>query len=464
MDFKGKKVTILGLGLLGRGLGDARFFAERGADIIVTDLKTQADLAPSIAALAGFSNITFHLGGHRLEDFENRDLVIKGNGTPLNSLFIAHAVEHGIPVEMDAALFVKLCREKFPGAAGRGAPLVVGITGTRGKSTVTQLIYEMARAGFSAQEHASGAERRAVHLGGNVKDIATLALIDTVGANDIVVLELDSWQLQGFATDAISPNISVWTNFMTDHMNYYRGDMERYFEDKAAIARFQGEGDTFIAPHEIKEQIEKKFGALHGTWSAPDSLPPEWEIGLIGAHNRANAACAVQAARTMSVPDEIIKKVLKEFRGLPGRLESLGEKRGIAVYNDSNATTPDAAIAALRALAEQQRPIILIAGGNDKQLDFQALADELHDLRTNRIVKRVILFEGAASEKLKDLFADNPPPIMATTMREAVSAALGAATAGDIILLSPGATSFGIFKNEYDRGEQFKEAVDEVSE
>jgi UDP-N-acetylmuramoylalanine--D-glutamate ligase len=150
--FAGKKITLMGLGLLGRGLGDAKFFAEAGAELVVTDLKTEDELAPSVAALADLqtadghaANITFHLGEHRLEDFENRDLIIRAPNAPLDSPFIAHAREHGIPIEMDAALFVRLIRE-FAAAAGVPAPTIVGITGTRGKSTVTHLAYEMARA------------------------------------------------------------------------------------------------------------------------------------------------------------------------------------------------------------------------------------------------------------------------------------------------------------------------------
>ena len=151
--FAGKKITLMGLGLLGRGLGDAKFFAEAGADLIVTDLKTEAELAPSVAELANLrdangnpAKITFHLGGHRLEDFENRDLIIKAPDTPLDSPFIAHAREHGIPVEMDAALFVKLAMSATKPATEGMSPIIVGVTGTRGKSTTTHLIYEMIQA------------------------------------------------------------------------------------------------------------------------------------------------------------------------------------------------------------------------------------------------------------------------------------------------------------------------------
>jgi UDP-N-acetylmuramoylalanine--D-glutamate ligase len=486
MDFRGKKITLMGLGLLGRGLGDAKFFAAAGADLIITDLKTEAELAPSIAELRQFPNIVFHLGGHQMEDFENRDLIIRAPNAPLDSPFLAHAREHGILIEMDAALFVKLCHETpaSPASSLSSSPAIVGVTGTRGKSTVTQLIYEMARAAFDGGDSTSASSSRKVYLGGNVRDTATLPLIEKISGDDIVVLELDSWQLQGFAEDAVSPNIAVWTNFMPDHMNYYHGDMEQYFEDKAAIARFQKPSDVFIAPREIKEKIEARFGALAGKYIEPIALPlageeSDWEIALPGEHNRANAACAIAAARALAVPDQNIKKILKTFHGLPNRLELLGKKNGIAFYNDSNATTPDATIAALRALtlatplatplttkntAIVQRPIILIAGGSDKELDFAQLASEIEKLEHEKIIKKIILLEGKASEKLKAKLSslEKFPVTMVKNMDEAVDAAKGAAVSGDIILLSPAATSFGIFKNEYDRGEQFKNAFDRI--
>jgi len=452
--FRGKKITLMGLGLLGRGIGDARFFASQGAELIVTDLKTEAELAPAIAALAEFPNIVYHLGGHRLEDFDGRDLIIRAPNAPLDSPFLAHARAHGVPIEMDAALFVKLCGKKFSG--GAGGVTIVGVTGTRGKSTTTHLIYEMARAAG-----------RQTYLGGNERDTATLPFIEKVVAGDIVILELDSWQLQGFEEDRMSPHIAVWTNFMPDHINYYHGDMDRYFADKAAIARFQRAGDFFIAPREIKDRIEAKIlngATLAGKWVEPadgGGAADGWEIALPGEHNRANAACAIAASRCLDISDDVIKTVLKTFTGLPNRLELLGEKNGIAFYNDSNATTPDATLAALRTLVGH--PIVLIAGGSDKELDFTELAHELAKLHVKKSLKAMVLFEGKASEKLKALLPKNfPAPTMASNMQTAFEAARAAATPGDIILLSPGATSFGIFKNEYDRGDQFRRAVEVV--
>ncbi len=436
-NFNGKKITLMGLGLLGRGLGDARFFAEEGAELIVTDLKSETELKPSLEKLKGFPNITYRLGGHRMEDFENRDLIMRAPNAPLDSPFLAHARERGISVAMDASLFAKL-----------SPATIVGVTGTRGKSTVTQFIYEMARA--------AGKNPR---LGGNVRDMATLPLLRETKAGDIVVLELDSWQLQGFEEEKIGPHIAVWTNFMPDHMNYYHGDMDRYFRDKAAIARFQKKDDYFVTNADIKGKIEAKFGPLHATCITNAVIPVDWEVSLPGEHNRHNAALAAAAAKRLDVPDVIIKNVLKNFHGLPGRMEFLGEKQGVAFFNDSNATTPDATIAALEALAATDktkgRRIVLIAGGSDKALSFTDLAPVI-----NRAAAKIVLFEGTATEKLRPLLAKSLPQEIVKDMPAAFTAARKAAKSGDIVLLSPAATSFGIFKNEYDRGDQFKALFD----
>lgn len=267
--------------------------------------------------------------------------------------------------------------------------------------------------------------------------------------------------------------------------------MDRYFEDKAAIARFQKPGDFFIAPRDIKEKIEARFGKLAGTWvdpfvaayegnqkdaiqsvipANPYILPPSWEIALPGEHNRANAAMAVAAARLLEVPSITIKTVLKNFTALPNRIESLGEKNGIEFYNDSNSTTPEATIVALRTLREsvatKDRPIVLIAGGSDKALDFAGLMQEITSAPAvpQPTIKKLILFEGSATEKIKALLPKEllANIVMVSKMAQAVEAAKAAAEPGDIVLLSPAATSFGLFKNEYDRGDQFRALIEQM--
>ncbi|MEK7133822.1 MAG: Mur ligase family protein, partial [Patescibacteria group bacterium] len=234
--FCGKRITLMGLGLLGRGVGDAEFLAQCGAELTVTDKKSETELAESIAQLKKYPNITFHLGGHRTEDFTNADTIIKAAGVPLDSPEVAAARAAHVPVVMSTALFAKYAME--------AEAKIVGVTGTRGKSTVSHMIF-----------HSLKKAGRPAHLGGNVRGLSTLALLPDIKSSDICVLELDSWQLQGFGDMKLSPHIAVFTNLMPDHQNYYR-DMDTYFLDKANVFRFQGESDSLFVGPLILKRVE----------------------------------------------------------------------------------------------------------------------------------------------------------------------------------------------------------------
>lgn len=219
--FKNKKITVLGLGLLGRGVGDVAFLASCGAELIVTDKKTSSELQSSLDLLKDFSNITYVLGEHRMEDFEGRDMVLVAPSVPLDSPYVAHARNEGTGIVQSAALFALLS----------GIPLI-GVTGTRGKSTVTHMIHH-------ALSEITGEK---IIEGGNIRGVSNLQLLKEVREDSLAVFELDSWQLQGFGWAKISPQIAVFTNFMEDHLNYYHADMDAYFHDKAQIFEHQGEG------------------------------------------------------------------------------------------------------------------------------------------------------------------------------------------------------------------------------
>lgn len=423
----------MGLGLLGRGVGDAKFLAKMGADLIVTDLKPAKDLASSLKKLRTESRklkaITYVLGRHRLEDFQNRDLIIRGADVPFDSPFIAEAKKNKIPVVMSTALFSKF-------AQSLGAK-IIGITGTRGKTTVTMLIYEILRR-FRIGK---------VWLGGNVQNVSTLALLPRVKPGDWVVLELDSWQLQGFRENKLSPSIAVFTNFLPDHLNYYRGDWKRYFEDKANIYKFQKKEDTVFVNREIAKKIKSP-----GRKIIPPSLPSGWKLNLAGKHNRNNAGFAVAVARKLSVPDDIIKKELENFRSIPGRLEFLRTSAGVKFYNDTTSTTPDALRAGLEALGGKGRKIILIMGGADKKLDMGRAIEAVR-----KYCRAVILLPGTGTDKLPVEFIEGSRAVK--TLPEAVALARNLSRKGDIVLLSPGFASFGLFKNEFDRGKKFNRLV-----
>ncbi len=422
--FRGKKVTVMGLGLLGRGLGDAIFLAEQGAELTITDLRDEKTLAPSLEKLKKYQNIKYTLGEHKFEDFEDKDFILKAAGVPLESSYIAHAKEKGIPIEMDSSLFYKLLPEGVN---------IVGVTGTRGKSTTTHLIY-----------HILKTAGKKVFLGGNVRDMATLPLIKEVKSEDYVVLELDSWQLQGFGEAKINPHVSVFTTFMPDHLNYYHNNLDLYFADKANIFKYQTEKDFLV----VGEDIVSKIGDHKSKMIIAErkNVSLDWKIKIPGEHNKLNIACAVEAVKVLGIDENIIKEGVESFDGVEGRLQFVKEIHGVKIWNDNNATTPDAAIAALKALGGN---IILIMGGADKKLDTAELLKDIP-----KYCKKTILIPGSGTENLnlKDGIKTN-------NLEDALKESVKFAEFGDNILFSPAFASFGQFNNEYERNDEFLRIV-----
>ncbi|GMU73938.1 MAG: UDP-N-acetylmuramoylalanine--D-glutamate ligase [Candidatus Campbellbacteria bacterium] len=445
--FKGKKITLMGLGLLGRGVGDALFLAQHGAELTVTDMKTAEQLVESVEKLSSFKNVTFALGGHRLEDFQNRDLIIRAANVPLDSVFLKEAQKNGIPIEQSVSLFVQLLHEYKKNAGREHEKYLVGVTGSKGKTTVTHLIYEMLSRAFP--------ERR-VRMGGNVQGISTLAYLDDVQPDDLFVLELDSWQLASFGDKKMSPHVAVFTTFLPDHMNYYKGDMDRYFNDKANIFCFQDDSGVCFIGENVGSWVAKHHPHHAERLERPEQREfQERSLSLKGKHNTENIALAASAARSFGVRDDVIENVVAHFAGVPGRLQFLFERDGISYYNDTTATMPDAVVAALEALGEK-RNIILILGGADKELPLETLAAALP-----RYARSLVFLEGTGTDRIRSLIADADFEHVVTvgSMQEAVAQAHSIARKGDSILLSPGFASFGMFVNEYDRGDQFIQEV-----
>jgi UDP-N-acetylmuramoylalanine--D-glutamate ligase len=435
--FKGKKITMLGLGILGRGVGVAKFLAEAGAILTITDLKSAEALDPSLKQLKKYSAITYHLEGHDIADFQHCDMVIKSAGVPLDSAFIAEAEKNGIPVEMDASLFAKL-----------SPATIVGVTGSKGKSTVTHLLYEIIQA--------SGKQ---VYLGGNVRGLATLPLLKKAKEGDVVVLELDSWLLQGFGGAGLSPHIAVFTSFLPDHLNYYQGNMHRYFADKAEIFNHQKERDFLLCPRVVRDSLNvygvqqpKSTIIVYGK----NDFPKEWKTKLIGEHNIENAAGAIAAARLLHIPDAVIKRTVATFGGVPGRMELVATKKGVKYYNDTAATAVRAATLSLKALGGKEN-VILLAGGADKNAEYNELVEAMRGR-----VKHLILFRGTGTDKIISLLPSKIVPTVVGSMAEAFGEVAKYASRGDVVLLSPGAASFGVFKNEFDRGDQFVASVNKL--
>ncbi|MFH0822404.1 MAG: UDP-N-acetylmuramoyl-L-alanine--D-glutamate ligase [Pseudomonadota bacterium] len=434
MLFRGKRITVMGLGLLGRGLGDALFFIRCGAEVTVTDLKTPEELAPSLEKLKGLP-CRLRLGEHHPDDFVNTDMVLRNADVPKSSKFLKLARDNGIPVEMDESLF---CRH-FPGR-------VVGITGTRGKTTTTMIIHGILSAYLPGR----------VHLGGNVMGLATLPLLETAAPMDTVVLELSSWQLQGFHDAKLSPAASVFTNIHPDHLNRYSG-MEEYIDDKKAVYRYQKNGDFCLFNGEQPETAmlaEEAPG--EAAFFSSDLIPPDWMITLPGRHNRENVAAALGLTRRLGVPDASARSFVEKFRGVEHRLQWLGDKDGIGFVNDSTSTTPVAGCMALEAFGH--RTILLIAGGADKKLDLTPFARA-----AAASARRIALLEGTAAESLYGSLvregAEEKITGRYTDLEKAVKDLLKEAVPGDVVLLTPGCASFGMFRNEYDRGDQFMAIV-----
>ena len=434
--FNGKKITLMGLGLLGRGVGDAKFLAELGADLTVTDLKRKEDLEGSIEKLKDFDNVRFVLGEHRIEDFSKADMIIKGAGVPLDSVYIDEAHKKGVPVCMSSALFAELT-----------PATVIGVTGTKGKTTVSCLL-----------EHILKKAGKKVFLGGNAKPISTLAHLPKSTEDEIAVLELDSWQLQGFGEVGISPSIAVFTSFMPDHLNYYKGNMDSYFRDKSYIFSNQKKGEILFVGKQAYGQINDRYSKSIRSKvivAQPEKLLFDPGTVLLGNHNAHNIALACSTAVALGVSAERFEEYLSDFIGISGRMESLGSYEGRVVYNDNNATTPDATISSIDTL-KNNGELILIIGGSDKNLSVDKLAKKIND-----DVSHVILLPGSGSDKLRS-FLRKDKVTEVSDLKEAIGLSKKISKTNDIILFSPAFASFSSFRNEYEREKVFLEELKKV--
>jgi len=460
LSFKDKKVTIMGLGLHGGGLSVTSFLAKNGAILTVTDLKTRKQLQPSIEKLKAFK-INYVLGKHRLQDFLQADLIIQNPDVRRDSKFLQAAKKNKIIIETDLGLFFKLC----PSAN------IIGITGTKGKSTTTTLIYEIFKK-----------YKKDTVLGGNIR-ISPLEFLSKIKKDTPVVLELSSWQLEGLAEHKLKPNYAVITNVLVDHLNTYK-NMADYKKAKELIFKFQTAKNVLVLN---KDNLATKSMSLKAKsqifWYSKNKLADKengcyinngWlifkeakkstkvlqvkDIKLKGEHNLENVLAAVTLAIIFGVPLKIIEQTIKQFKGLASRLELIREFNGIKFYNDTTATAPDAVIAALNSFPKE---VVLLAGGTDKKLVFKDLAKTI-----KKKVKALILFKGTATDKLiKELkkVKFNKDLIIVDSMKKAFFAAEDILSKGDVFLLSPGAASFGLFINEFDRGEQFNKEVKRFS-
>lgn len=434
-SYGGKKILVVGLGLQGGGVGVARFFSQLGAVVTVTDKKNEIQLAPSVEALKDLP-ITFRLGGHAIEDFTSADIIFKGPGVPWSSPEIVAALKNNIPVEMEMSFVAA----NLPCA-------IIGITGTRGKSTTTNLIYNVLK-GLGLP----------VYLGGGLPGISNIEFLKTLTDKDYLVAELSSWALSGFHNKKISPHISVFTNIFPDHLNYYK-KMEDYLHDKKAIFDYQKPEDFLI--------INKSFVELSGsakskilTFEASD-FPYPLKV-LKGEHNRENAAAALKVSEVLGLDRIQASRIIAEYGGLPFRQQVVGKMKNVTFINDTTSTTPIAAIKAISSFSDGG--IYIILGGNSKNLPHGELIDELDK------VKKIILLQGSFTEEilatLKEKYADRITESY-DNLEEAVKKAYDLALHDEqpaYVLFSPAATSFAMFNNEFHRGREFNLQVSRILE
>lgn len=462
-DIRDKKVLIMGLGQYreGSGISAAKFFISLGAKVLITDLKKESELKSQISELNKFcrrhklkaKSYKLVLGRHRLPDFKSADIVVRNPGVRAGSKYLAAARAAGAEILSDTSVFISL----QPGK-------VIGVTGTRGKSTTSALMHEMIK---TKERHAE--------LGGNILR-SPLTFLDKMHEGSTAVLELSSWQCETLAEIRQSPAMAVVTNIMRDHLNTYKG-MAEYAGAKSLIYKYQSPEDAVVLNRDnvwTRKMGQKVSGRRFWFSAAPfagengvfskngkiifrldgkeEVVAAVADIALRGEHNLMNALAAVAAAKISGISNASIKKVLRNFKGLPNRMEMIKEIKGIKFINDTTATTPDATAAALKTLGKGKN-IVLIFGGADKELEYKEVAPFI-----KKFVKIVVLLPGTAESKIRKALAGQKF-LEAKNMDEAVKNAYKAAGKGDIVLLSPGAASFGLFKNEFDRGEKFVKAV-----
>lgn len=431
----GLRVLVMGLGRFGGGVGVTRFLASRGAKVLVTDLSPADQLHKGLAELADLQ-VDYRLGEHRTEDFTSADLIVVNPAVdPRKNPYLLAAAEKGVPTTSEIRLLI----ENLP-ARDR----VVGITGSSGKSTTTAMLGHVLRKLWG--------EAR-VHVGGNLGG-SLLPDLPRIAPNHLVVLELSSFMLEGLAPARWSPHIALVTNLLPNHLDRH-GTMRDYALAKQQILEHQQAADHAI------------LGPVPTQWIQPRTTRVKWLENLSnyshtaippllvpGEHNRRNAAMAIEAAACLGFSRLDACEAIKTFAGLPHRLQLVAERAGIRYYNDSKATTPEAAMLALSSFPKGVLHVIL--GGSDKGSDFTAMAS------LAKAHSRAVYTIGVTGDRiaaLADAAAGEAAVLRAGNLRAALEAAAVRLREHDVVLLSPGCASYDQFENYEDRGNQFASLV-----
>jgi len=441
MEIKGKKVLVLGLARTGREC--ARFLAQRGASVQVTDVRSEEELKQEMETLAALP-IRYFLGGEDPDWLEGVDIIVPSPGVPAENVLLKEGSRRGIKILSEIEFACRFLR----------APLVA-ITGTNGKSTTTTLVGEMLKA--------SGGK---VFVGGNIGT----PLIGFVGGDwEWGVVEVSSFQLEWI--EEFRPRISVLLNLTEDHLDRYP-NFRAYCHAKQRIFEAQAANDIAILSRddrlvwEMRKRIRARvvsFGfsevddgvfvaAREMIWrdGSREEKFPLSRVKIQGVHNVENMMAAIAVAKSAGVSASLIQKVLEEFPGLEHRLEFVREKDGVRYYNDSKGTNVGAVV---KSLASFSDPVILLAGGVDKGGDYGILRQEIRQK-----VRRLVLF-GEAQEIIARALGDLTETVIVENLEAAVGDAFAHARAGEVVLLSPACSSFDMFRNYAERGQVFKSLV-----
>jgi UDP-N-acetylmuramoylalanine--D-glutamate ligase len=465
-EYDGLKTTVLGLGTFGGGLGAAKFLAERGADVTITDSRTKDQLSESIARLGEVPINRCFWGSHPQEAFDGADLLVVNPSVKPNSEIVQRCRAAGVLVTSEIELFLHHFR-------GR----VIAVTGSNGKSTTTSLVHRLLlphaqKAGFN------------IALGGNIGH-SLLPMVNEFGSEDLAVLELSSFQLASLQRSDFAPWIAVMTNFSPNHLDWH-GSMDSYRGAKQVVFGRQRVTDVAILSDDATDE---------NPWESGEPSPPprDWRVrgrrmsfgsndtgedgafmengslilrdgsredairlhapsSLPGAHNALNIAAAACAAWAAGADPLTFAESLAEYEPLPHRLQRVAEDRGVAFYNDSVATTPESSIAALQTMTQ---PTVILAGGSDKGADLTRFADSIK----RHSIAAVLM--GETADSLSSMLA---PPSQTTSLltieiasdfADAFARAVALVPEGGIVLLSPGCASYGWFRDYRERGEQF---------
>ena len=437
-DFlKGKSVLVMGLGVFGGGVDSAKFAARLAKKVIVTDKTDEKKLAESIKELQQFKNIEFHIGGHNIEDFTEADVIIVNPAVDETNPYIDAAKSKNKLITSQMEIFFQLCPAK-----------IVAITGSNGKSTTTALTAHLLK----------NVKDGNVWLSGNIGNCSLLETLDKIKSNDTVVLEISSFQLEQLARIKKSPCVGCITNIAPNHLDRHK-TMENYCNAKENVFRFQESGDVVVLNAYDEKCLEwhKKYSKtvrkcyLFDREKLDSSLTAAFK--LPGKANRENLAAAVTIAHHFGLKDEDLVDAVVSFVSLPHRLQLVGTVNGVKYYNDSIATTPESTVVGVEAFSE---PKILIAGGYDKGLDFDKMAQAISDK-----LKALILI-GQTADKIEQSVKKTgkvPPIYRANSLADAVKKAAEISAAGDVVLLSPACASYDMFVNFVQRGNMFAELV-----